>query len=253
MPHHEILVSYALPAGFEFQCVRGGRGQRQVNAKILRCKAGDTISWKLATRFRGAKGRQFTGFTVEFLTKGSPFDTTRKKFQFAGPVTPPKVVIPWASSKSFPYQTPRAGSGRRGAPGVGGDPPGKGACYAGTGCPAGGVAPPGWEVDVGASLNRAGALELITPTVAVSDGLLRFSCQDAAGSPLDFTVTFGGMTPPEWPVYPPGSYPDPLVSLPGYGVTQYLQVVHVTAPQDFPFTLTTGAVSLSATLTVKPA
>jgi hypothetical protein len=234
MPHHEILVTYALPAGFEFQCVRGGRGQRQVNAKILRCKAGDTISWKLATRFTGAKGRQFTGFTVEFLTKGSPFDTTRKKFQFTGPVTPPKVVIPWASSKYFPYQITLDGIGLRADPGVG-------------------VDPPGWEVDVGASLNRAGALELITPTVAVSDGLLRFSCQDAAGNPLDFTVTFGGMTPPEWPVYPPGSYPDPLVSLPGYGVTQYLQVVHVTAPQDFPFTLTAGAVSLNATLTVKPA
>jgi hypothetical protein len=122
--HHEILVSYALPAGFQFRRVGSGEDQSLVDAKIFRCSAGDTISWKVEPLPESPMGKQITGLTIEFLSRTSPFDSKDRRFSFEGLATTRMTVLDSASSKFFPYELTFEGVGLKADPGVGVDPPG---------------------------------------------------------------------------------------------------------------------------------
>lgn len=224
MPHHIILVSYAAPLGLEFKRALRGKPERLTSAKIIRARAGDAISWKLVPpEFKLSKSllKQITGFTVEFLTRGSPFDSSQRKFVFQGAASPPTIVTPWASGRFFPYELTIDPLGLKADPGVGVDPPGGIEQY--------------WTAE--ACFNRAGVLEVPSPITAYAGDMLRFVCRNADGGPVDFQVTFGAMALEDWPVYPPDSPAKPLSSIAGTGATAYHEVVN--RVEDYPYTLTT--------------
>jgi hypothetical protein len=226
MPHYEILVSYSAPLGIEFKRALRGKPPKLTSAKTLKTKIGDTVSWQLVLpdlKLSRTLLKKVTGFTVDFLTRGSPFDSSQRKFIFQGIASPRMRVTPWASGRFFPYELTIDPLGLKADPGVGVDPPG------------------GFEteLDVEACVNRAGVVEVRSPITAYAGDMLRFVCRNAAGGPVDFEVTFGAMALEDWPVYPPGPPAKPLSSIAGTGATAYYQVVN--QPEDYPFTLTTTA------------
>lgn len=232
MSHQEILVSYAPPLTIEFKRALRGTPVRYTSAKIVRAKPGDRLSWRLDMPGKPIpKLKAFTGFTIQFLTRGSPFDPVRKKYTFQGTHTPPMTVVPWASGRFFPYELTLDGVGLKVDPGVGVDPPG------------------GYDqVDLAFCMKDNGELDLRSKLEAHPGDMLRFSCQATDGSPVDFEVTFGHMTLDDWPIYPPGDPSTPLQSIPGWGVTAYSEVRPVI--RDFPFTLVTAKASFNGTLSV---
>ncbi len=239
MPSYEVLVGYKPPLDVEFKRAVRDLPEQFTSAKVLMVKVGDLISWRLLPPEHlppdlPPPGRQFTGFTIEFLTTGSPFDSSTKLFHFRGLATQQMKVVPSAADRFFPYEISLNGLGVKFDPGVGVEPPGGGA-----------------YVNYLASLNPAGAIDMEREMRVHTDDRLRFCCQDVDGDPVDFQVTFGSMSIEDWPVDPQGHPEKPLASIAGAGVTEYRQVV--ATAKDYPFTLTTvTGVSASAIINVSP-
>ncbi len=239
MPKYEILVEYKPPLDVEFKRAVRDIPEQFVSAKVLMARIGDEISWRLLPPDAppadwGLSGKQPTGFTIEFLTTGSPFDSRERIYSFRRLATTPMVVTPWAAGRFFPYEISLDGLGVKFDPGVGVEPPGD---YL--------------YLTIEACRNSAGGIELEPHTLAHPQDMLRFCCRDVDGGPIDFQVTFGGMSIEDWPVDPQGHPEKPFASIAGTGVTEYRQVV--ATPEDYPFTLTTvtGA-SASAIIGVRP-
>lgn len=80
MPKYEVLVSYKPPLEVEFKRAVRDIPEQFISAKVLMAKIGDEISWRLLPPDAPAadwelSGKQPIGFTIEFLTTGSPFNS----------------------------------------------------------------------------------------------------------------------------------------------------------------------------------